>query len=346
MGCNSSTFQAARRVRRGVKWGYVLFLPLFAGCGGAEDAKRLGRLPTSGTLVTVIGPSQDDPAWPATRGGIRRFAEHAEYLRIETMTPSARNVAEKRALFEQELGRKPAAIVLFVTDADVDRRLAERAAEESVLLVTVGARLNGVRPFAHVEPDLPALAERLAERLPDIAGEQRTYALIHDRGANEMATRCHDHFMRVARLKTSLVQLAECNAFESNRIADDVIAEFCGRFRHLGLIVLLGATDTPRAASAIGAGQTRLVVLSATPDHWGLLESGKAAALAGPLDGELGYTLARVTAEGLNGDVRPGRTHPVPCEIVTPAELPGFEQRYAEAAGMELSVLLESVRGK
>ncbi len=328
-----STLQSAiRRSGRCSTALSVLTLTLIIGCDARQDA--LGRLPGDGSLLIVIGPSQTDPAWPAIRGGVRRFAQHAAYLRIETIATKQQNIADKRALFERELAREPAAIVLFVTDPIVDRRLAERATERGIVLVTVGARIEGARPFAHVEVDYPNAAERLAERLMELSGGRRTYALLHERGKDELATRVHDHFMRIARPNGLMVMLEQTNLHETRTSAPSAVSSLLTRFRHLGLVVVLSNDVDPRLLKPSDH-PAKLVLLSATPNHWPALAEGRVATLLGPLDGDIGYSVARVAAEGLNGDIRPGRVHGVACEIVDQAGLSAFEARYRAAAELD-----------
>ena len=82
------------------------------------------------------------------------------------------------------------------------------------------------------------------------------------------------------------------------------------------------------------------MTLSSAPPLWARLRKGEAAALAGPLHGEIGYTAAARVWAGLTAAEPFGRIDLVPCELITPETLDDFAGRYAESAGVPLEELL------
>jgi hypothetical protein len=70
------------------------------------------------------------------------------------------------------------------------------------------------------------------------------------------------------------------------------------------------------------------------------LLAGEAAALVGPLDGEIGAAAVELAITGLMQVSDTPRLRTISCELVTAATLPDFAQRYAQAAGLDPAALL------
>ncbi len=123
------------------------------------------------------------------------------------------------------------------------------------------------------------------------------------------------------------------------------------RFPNAGLVVSLDPALwlTPQAGWERDlrqvSGDFRFATLSAAPSLWSRLGTperpGEAAALVGPLDGEIGYAAVEMAAQLLLGASQIVRERAVPCELVTADNLADFARRYAAAAnGLDVQPFL------
>ena len=180
----------------------------------------------------------------------------------------------------------------------------------------------------------------LGERLEEIARGRRSYLLLHRQGATDTDTRCYERFMRQARPRRGMTLLEERNAAESVQSPAELIRAMFVRFRHAGLAVTLDPAvwlSTP-PAELLG-GNARFATMGAAPTLWQYLRSGEAAALVGPLDGEIGSLAVEIAILGITESDRPGQVRIAQLELVNPDTLDDFANRYAEAAGLDLKEL-------
>ena len=81
--------------------------------------------------------------------------------------------------------------------------------------------------------------------------------------------------------------------------------------------------------------ENRFATLGAFPELWPHLRSGRALALAGPLDGEIGFAALELVSAALTGSREFGTERFIMPELVTPETLADFARRYAAAAGLD-----------
>jgi hypothetical protein len=205
----------------------------------------------------------------------------------------------------------------------------------------MGAESGAAGVFAHVDVGLARSAELLGENLTAIATDKRSYLLLHGRGANPTATNCYHRFMLTARKQYGMKLLYEESTVDAERTPSELVHELSGRFQHAGLMVTLDPTPwlTSPPADLLGA-EARFATLSAVPALWPALRAGRAAALAGPLDGEIGALAIEAALAGITESRKPGTVHFATCELVTAESLDNFATRYAGAAGLDLDELL------
>jgi hypothetical protein len=119
------------------------------------------------------------------------------------------------------------------------------------------------------------------------------------------------------------------------------LREMLAQFSSAGLVITLTAEpwfDIPPERWLDP--RNSFATLSAAPRLWPRLASGEAAALVGPLDGDVGYGAVELAWLGLTGAERAGTRPMVPCELVTPQTRTEFARRYAESAGASVESLL------
>ncbi len=299
----------------------------------------------------MIGPAEEDTSLPAVRGGARRYAHDIPKIVFDYVAPPMNDVAARDALIEQCIARKPAAICLYVSEprdetaepsGDAFPSYVRDIHRNDILLVTIGRRLgDDPRVYAHVAVDWASAAEAVGGELTAIAGDKRSYLLLHERESSVEATRIAARFSVAARFEVAMTRLSEQRAAPRAAEQLEQMRAMLTQFPHAGLIVTL----TPRlwldpSLDTALDPRNRFVTLSSAPSLWGRLRRGEAAALAGPLHGEIGYAAAARVWAGMTAAEPFGRVELVPCELITPATLDDFARRYAESAGIPLEQLL------
>jgi ABC-type sugar transport system substrate-binding protein len=321
---------------------YFIMTAGVIGCDRQPAVPAGDKPPPPGQLIVLIGPGPAGPEWPAIAGGARRFIEEqCPSLRLETATPATGTAAALLRAVDESLSKDPRAICLYVTDPAAARPAVSKIIASGAILVTMGVACDVAGVFGHVQVDPTGAAELLGERLPEIAGGKRSYVLLHRRGATPVDTHCYERFMRKARSSYSITLLEEQNAAEAEQPATELLQAMFTRFRYAGLAVTLDPTPwlaTPPAA--LPGDNARFATLGAAPALWPYLRSGAAAALVGPVDGEIGSRAAELALVGIADSGEAGLVRAVRNELVTPETLGDFARRYAEAAGLDVNELL------
>jgi hypothetical protein len=314
---------------------------LWAAALGCERSGPPGSAPR-GRAVAVIGAAETHPQWPAMRGGALRYFDAVGALRATYFAPTLDTSDSLRNTVLRALQDQPDIVCLQVSDpltADAAIRLI---LERGVLLVTFGEGVTNRGVAAQVTVDWPGGAELLADNLERTAGGRRSYLLLHD-SASEVGARCYNRFAMSARRNSDLVLLEERDLADSSSSAPRLIETLLDRFSHAGLLVTLTPDVwlNPNVGwradlRRLNAG-FRIVTLSAAPVLWTRLGTpsrpGEMAALAGPLDGEIGYAVAQAAGRLLLSATPPPPVQQIACELVTPETLPTFAHRYALSAG-------------
>ncbi len=335
---------------------YLLMASLVTGCDRQPAATRRQH-----QLVAIVGPSQTHPQWPGVRGGALRYEAAVPSVRIWCTAPPAATSADLLASVHYALDQQPQAVCLYIVDAEAARQSVDAILARQIVLVTIGLRPSDTRLYGHVDADLPAGAELLGGNLSSIAVGRKSYLLVHESGHDETATTCYERFMAAVQRHIGPELLASRNsavvgtglkpASQSVGTGSTPIPQSAARqiesllatFPHAGLLVTLnpdvwltGSAGWQRRLHDLNP-EFRFATLAAPPALWRRLGTpqtpGDAAALVGPLDGDLGFAAVEIAAQALlsTGALIPVRC--LPCELVTPENLPDFARRYAAAAG-------------
>ncbi|MCK4342866.1 MAG: hypothetical protein KAY37_14205 [Phycisphaerae bacterium] len=328
---------------------YLLIPALVTSC---ERPPRPGpdkALLEDGVKITMVGPAQGHPQWPGIRGGAERYMAGVPTVKVEFLTPAEDTAASLRETLSPVLEQEPQAVCLYVTKGYVGERGKLReylklVALEQILLVTMGEPFKDTRIYGHVGVDLPGAAELLGDNVQRIAAGRRTYLLLHEDGAEPVATNCYHRFISAARLHhdQDWHLLWEKNAAEGDRPSAELVAEMLELFPHAGLVVTLSPEVWLTAEHGWGGKLRKLnrgycfTTLSASPPLWHWLGTpevpGDAAALVGPLDGEIGFAAVQMVVRALLSERQASPTRRIDCELVTPSNLPDFARRYSESA--------------
>lgn len=318
------------------------------GCKRTPSPAHAPGVPETGLCIALLGPAAADPEWLAVRGGAERYATAVPTVQLRMATPAADTLDALRDCLAGLLERRPSAVCVHLTAADVARPAAAleifaRVHRAQCLLVTLGCRIPDEHVYAHVGPDYAEGAETLAAALPRIAGQRHTYLLLHRHGASPLDSTVYERFAATARLQFDLTLLQERNAAALGRPPADLAEEMLATFPHAALLVALDPEAWLRAPVGWDRKLRRLnadfryATLSSSPALWRDLGTstapGPAAALCGPLHGDLGYTAVELAVAAVVSQREPTPDRMIPCEIVTPVDLPAFARRYARAAG-------------
>jgi ABC-type sugar transport system substrate-binding protein len=294
-----------------------------------------------GVRIAIVGAYENDPRWPGIRGGAARFLTSVPSLVGDFAAAPEQTSDSLKDVVAKILERRPSAVCLDVADAETARAAAELVLDSQIVLVTLGMPLDDARVTRHVSVDWPGGAELLGGNLTRVAAGRKSYLLVHDRGRNPTATRNYQRFTAAAQNQYGVTLLQEEEA-----VVPDVAAqrseELLRRFSHAGLLVTLNANIwvTARAGwqrdlRALNS-EFRFVALSTAPTLWARLGTpeapGDAAALAGPLDGEIGYAAVQAAVQKLFSPSTPFADPVIRCELVLPENLTDFAQRYSAAA--------------
>ncbi len=328
----------------------LLYWPLTACKRPPTEAREPPRA-LRDALVVVIGPAENHPQWPGIRGGAERFFAAVPSLRSHCTAPTAADAESLLAAVTRVLEWHPAVVCLYVTDPAATLPCIDLIARRDILIVTLGTPFGDPRITGHIGVDLAAACELLGANLSRVAAGRRSYLLLHEQGRTESDTNCCLRFRAAAQRQHDITLLQEANAADGAASGAQLAEDMLGLFPNAGLFVMLNPEvwwNAPpgwhRRLRELNQG-FRFTTLSAAPALWpylGTPESpGEAAALVGPLDGEIGYAAAQLATQLLISTERLRSRITVPCEVVTPENLADFARRYSESAnGLDVSGFL------
>ncbi len=331
---------------------YLLACSLLTSCerSTTQDARSQPHA-LRDLVIVAVGPGEDHPQWPGVRGGVKRFFADIPSLRGHCIAPHDGTPEALRETVERALEWKPNVICLFVADVDAARPCIDLIARRQCMLVTMGQTTDDPRVAGHVSVDLAVAAEQLGENLSRIAAGRQTYLLLHDAGRNATAANCYRRFSAAAQHRYDLTLLKEADVAEAAQTPAQLVEHLLGLFSHAGLIVTLNPEVW---LSAQPLWQQRLhelnrefrfTTLSTAPRLWPRLGTpaapGDAAALLGPLDGDIGYAALQLAVQLMISTDKLPPSVTIPCELVTAENLPDFARRYAAAAnGLDVAAYL------
>jgi ABC-type sugar transport system substrate-binding protein len=336
-----SSFPGVSRGGAGRLCAYVFVMSAVIGCERPPAATGNVARPSQGRLIVLIGPAESSPQREGIWGGARRVLRKYPSLRLETVPLRDDSGAALSRAVRDALSDEPSAVCLYVSDPAAAHPAASEVVASGTILVTMGTPCGVAGTYGHVQVDLAAGAELLGDHLEEIAGGKQSYVLLHRHGASPVDTRCYERFMRKARSRHGISLLEEQNIAESQQPASALLRAMFARFRYAGLAVTLDPTPWLRSPPAELLGRNaRFATLGAVPALWPYLRSGEAAALAGPLDGEIGSLAVELALIGITESGKTGMVRTVQAELVTPGTLDDFARRYAEAADLDLNEFL------
>lgn len=257
------------------------------------------------------------------------------------------DAALRRCITEALRGDPQAACLLVPEDRALRAELPESLEDlrrRQIATVTIGGELPGFGAHGEVAVDMPAGAELLARRLPALVPERQSFALIHEEGADRLASACYVRFhgVTIEQRTNDWHELLAFNAARPETQGAAAVESVLTKFPNVGILVTLGPQVWLDAAPGWPAQlqqrspTLRIATLSAAPRLWHLLgtpeKPGVAAGLVGALDGELGYRALRIASDAITSEKRTVRREVVPMELVTPNTLDDFAQRYSVAA--------------
>lgn len=330
---------------------YLIILAWVTGCERAAPRPSGASESIGGASVAIIGPGAGHPQWPGIRGGVQRYLVGVPSLRADIFDPHDATSDSLAATVRLALDRRPNAVCMFVADPRVARESADMVLDAQVLLVTMGAELDDSRVAAHISADWASAAEALGDNLQRVARGRRSFLLVDERACGPEATTCYLRFLEAAERQYEMVLLQASAAPANGDPPLQVVADMLERFQHAGLVVTLspGLWLMPRAGWQRELRQYnptfRYATLGTAPALWRELGTpavpGDAAALAGPLDGDIGFAALETVVHVIVNPNGTPPSHTVPCELVTAETLSDFARRYSAAAnGLDVSLYL------
>jgi len=289
----------------------------------------------------LIGPAPRDACWAAIVGGAESELSAFPFVRLDTFPVDRSDAKALKRTVARVLDQRPSAVVLWIYD-DSEFELGRQIAAQGPALVTVGLKLPGSSAFGYVDTGQAAAAGLLGRNLKKIAGRRRSYVLLHGNGASELATRKYLRFSDEARRRVLPVLLADRTTAGTATNERALVREMLDQFKHAGLVVTLDAEIwlEPDWRGVLSGG-AQFATTSASPLLWDALREGRAAAVAGVLDGETGATATRLALQAIMENIDAARIRTLIPELVTSDTLDNFSLRYAEAAGMTVGELRE-----
>lgn len=318
---------------------YSLTLLLLTGCRPPETGPSVRRSALEGARIVFIGPSRDDPQWPGIVGGAGRYLSNYPMLNVEYQSPPDNRAESYLSTVRTIASQQPRLIVLVHREKHVLGQAARTVIEAHVSVVTVGDRTDVLGVFAHVQEDTAGACDLLGRNLSIIAGDWKSYLLVHCRGSGRSGAYHYERYMSKARDFRGIALLREIDACEQSAQTVnpvDSIQAAIEMFPNVGFIVLLDAVVwQPGVLESLLQRKTRIVMCGTAPPLWPYLKSGDALALAGVNDGELGSAAAELAVAALTESRKPGTYKVVDSVLVTAATLPDFMQSYTAASGLQ-----------
>lgn len=351
-GANSR--YARRQARSGV-WRLSVWLGslLLAGSPACKDEySGLGSRPAPGAGIVFIGPPRSDARSTYVIAGAHKAAKQLGNVHFQSTAPISTDPAALQEAFDLALKTSAAVICVWVPEPRQADTFADQARNVGIRLIAITGSAETPDCYGHVYIDYPGAAGELARRLPTIAPHRRSYALLHQAPfstADELALRT---FQGADQRVMSMLTDREVTPSSSFTLAIRDVRE---AFPNVGLIVSLdpqarlafAARRMPELEELARDGQraTMLATLGAPPPAWPVLQSGRVAALVGPLDPQVGAEAIALAVQAITGVANPATSRVAHYEWITPDTLADFAQRYADTAGLRVEDLMAAAAG-
>ncbi|MBI5865204.1 MAG: sugar ABC transporter substrate-binding protein [Planctomycetes bacterium] len=285
--------------------------------------------------IAFVAAAAGDPRWPAVEGAFRAYVGRYPTAQMTILQPTASTPAAMQSACENAVAAAPHAICIWVDDPESARAGLSAIARTrcNAALIAVGNAIESEALFARVSADSLDAAELLGHDLATIAGESKSYVLLHANGRDERGTGVYRRFDTSAAGHRFLSRLTEEFGSGDVEAESDAVQSMIRTFPNVGLVVTLNPHvwyRDPRASVLRPA--NRFVTLSAAPLLWPALREGKAAGLVGWIDGDIGTAAAQMAVRSLAEHRKTDRTMVMRPELVTADRLPDFIRRYEAAA--------------
>lgn len=305
---------------------------IMSGCSSDEAASR--RTAKIKGSVFIIGLSETHPQWPAIRDAALHYAQKRPLIDCRAQAPNTLSQQDLNATVEQAIRDKPNVICLLVNNADTALTSAQTIISTGITLITAGTRLDLPNVYAHVSIDYATAAEHLGTHLPHIADDRKAYLLLHAAAANAEQEARHARFLAAAGRHAGPRLLDQQDQSRSRYTPAQLVELMLKRFPRSRLVVTL----TPdawleRPPENLLPDHTDLITFGTSPALWPLLENGRALALVGPLDGEIGRDALDLAMQAILEIPRTSSERIVSCEMITRDTFEDFAARYEAAAG-------------
>jgi ABC-type sugar transport system substrate-binding protein len=321
-----------RRFRRTAILPYLVLSTLLTACDTVQSSTASDSAVPAEPRFIFIGTHRGDPGWPAIDGGARRYAAQIGRIKLESVLPEDQSAECLRRAVRKVADSKPHVVCIMVQDRPEFEEALRTLVQAGAIIITIGEMIGGPESYASVIVDWAVAAAALGEALPGIAAGRRSYVLLHDT-ATPAGKRISDRFRQTAESLTGLTMLESRTTGADGERPGDVVRGMLDRFRHTGVVVSLDpAVWLAPDSSTLLRAENRFATLGAAPPLWPALREGRAVALVGPIDGDVGYAAMELGMRALIERKRLGVVRIIPTEIVTPDTLDDFVKRYEAAA--------------
>lgn len=311
----------------------LVFLSTITGCDRVPPADSSPPDLPEEPRISFIGTYRADPRWPAIEGGAQRYAARLPKLKLNFVVPLDATLPSVSAAVQEVIASKPHAVCICVEDGPEAVQHVRELSSAGMFVIAVGPSLDSQDANAQVIVDWPDAAGLLGEGLPRIAEGRKSYLLLHENGRRRTATRCYERFKQMTMGHFSLTMLEERNAADFAGPPGEPVRRMLDDFHNAGLVVTLDpAPWLDGSPESLLSEANRFATLGASPPLWPSLRNGRAAALVGPIDGDVGYAAMELAMKALIERKRLGVVRLIPMEVVTPATLDDFARRYTAAA--------------
>lgn len=137
------------------------------GSQGSSEQKPSPPPPSIGVTVVTDGYQE---IWQPFKKELQRLAEEKK---VRLIWKEAAGVAEQEKQFEELLKQKPGAILAFMPEAEIAKRIAQKAEEKDIRLLAVGMLPHDAPLDGFVGPDLKEVGrqqgEFVAEKLTEVS---------------------------------------------------------------------------------------------------------------------------------------------------------------------------------
>lgn len=296
------------------------------------EPKREREFPKN-PRIAFIGTFDGDPAWPAIVGGARRFANKIDGVILDVLVPADASGSSLERSALEALERKPHCICLSTPNRPETSTLIRRLVGEGVFVVSIGDSLDAQDAHAHVLVDWPKAGELLGTELARVAGGKKSYVLIHDDGASETGTRIYNRFRAEAVEQSGMKLLMQSGPASNHGSAADQVRAALQTFPNAGLVITLSprAWRESKPEALLGASNL-MATIGATPELWDSVRDGRATAIVGCIEGDVGYAAVDLAMRALIEGKRLGIVREIEMELVTRDSIEEFVTRYRRAA--------------